>query len=107
MSPKTVLITGCSEGGIGHSLALEWHQRGYKVYATARKLESMRHLEAAGIECIVIDVTDTASLKKAKEIVGAKTGGTLDFLINNAGQGVSSKDLAHFRIHYAIVGCGH
>lgn len=107
MSPKTVLITGCSEGGIGHSLALEWHKRGYKVFATARKLESMKQLDAAGIECVVIDVTDTASLKKAKEIVGTKTGGTLDFLINNAGQGASLTDFTHLRIHHAIVGGGH
>lgn len=87
MRPKTVLITGCSEGGIGHSLALEWQGKGHRVFATARRLEAMSSLSAVGIECLAMDVTDTASLQSAKEEVEQKTGGTLDVLVNNAGQG--------------------
>ena len=88
MSPKTVLITGCSEGGIGHSLALEWHNRGYRVFATARKLDAMSSLAAVGIECLTMDVTDSASLKKVAEEISQRTGGTLDVLVNNAGLGI-------------------
>ena len=88
MSRKSVLITGCSEGGIGHSLALEWNTKGYQVFATARKLESMTALKAAGIECLAMDVTDFASLKSVKETVEERTSGTLDILVNNAGQGI-------------------
>jgi 1-acylglycerone phosphate reductase len=88
MSRKSVLITGCSKGGIGHSLALEWHSRGYRVFATARRLEVMSDLQEVGIECLKMDVTDTTSLKKIKEEVEQKTGGTLDVLINNAGLGI-------------------
>lgn len=88
MSPKTVLITGCSEGGIGHSLALEWHNRGYRVFATARKLDAMSSLAAVGIECLTMDVTDSASLKKVAEEISQMTGSTLDVLVNNAGLGI-------------------
>jgi 1-acylglycerone phosphate reductase len=87
MSSKTVLITGCSEGGIGHALALEWHKRGHSVFATARNLNAMSALTAAGIECFAMDVTEPESLNVIKEQVGKLTGGTLDILVNNAGQG--------------------
>jgi 1-acylglycerone phosphate reductase len=86
MSRKSVLITGCSEGGIGHKLAVEWHSKGYRVFATARKLGAMTALDALGIECLAMDVTDFASLKAVKEQVEKETGGTLDILVNNAGQ---------------------
>ena len=88
MSGKTVLITGCSEGGIGYNLALEWNKRGYRVFATARTLESMAGLEAVGIKCLTMDVTETTSLKTVKEKVEKESGGILDYLINNAGQGI-------------------
>jgi len=87
MAPKSVLITGCSEGGIGHALALEWHKQGYRVFATARNTSAMQDLEKTGIETLAMDVTDTTSLKSVKEEVEKRTGGTLDVLVNNAGQG--------------------
>jgi 1-acylglycerone phosphate reductase len=87
MPRKSVLITGCSEGGIGHSLALEWHKRGYKVFATARRLDAMKALADVGIQCFAMDVTEYDSLNRVKEQVENITGGALDFLINNAGQG--------------------
>jgi 1-acylglycerone phosphate reductase len=48
----------------------------------------MSDLQEVGIECLKMDVTDTTSLKKIKEEVEQKTGGTLDVLINNAGLGI-------------------
>lgn len=90
MSQKTVLITGCSEGGIGHSLAVEWHSKGYRVFATARRLENMTALADVGIECLAMDVTDRTSLETVKEQIQEKTGGTLNILVNNAGQGLST-----------------
>ena len=45
---KTILITGCSSG-IGAALAQEFARRGHRVYASARRAESLAALEAGGI----------------------------------------------------------
>jgi len=48
MSPQSViLITGCSSG-IGAALAEEFHERGHRVYATARRPESLAALAGRG-----------------------------------------------------------
>lgn len=83
---KSVLITGCSKGGIGSSLVAEFQRRGLHVFATARNLDKMVHLkELSNVTLLRIDVTDDASIKSAAEQVHAATGGTLDFLVNNSG----------------------
>ncbi|KAH7020837.1 short-chain dehydrogenase/reductase [Microdochium trichocladiopsis] len=97
---KTVLITGCSAGGIGASLALEFHRRGLHVFATARSVDKMSALASAGITCLALDTTSAESIAAAvaqvdKAISGSgvsagggrssSTGGGLDYLINNAG----------------------
>ncbi|KAJ1324725.1 1-acylglycerone phosphate reductase [Microdochium nivale] len=85
---KTVLITGCSEGGLGASLALEFHRRGCHVYATARSLDKMASLAAAGIACLVLDTTSPESIAAALAHVAkdpATSAAGLDLLINNAG----------------------
>jgi 1-acylglycerone phosphate reductase len=84
---KTVLITGCSAGGIGDALAQELHAHNYKVYATARSLSKMTHLSAMGIETLTLDVTSSASIASAVAHVTNATSGTLDMLINNSGSG--------------------
>src|SRR5579871_3118794 len=86
-SKRTVLITGCSEGGIGDALAQEFHRRGLRVFATARNLKKVEHLSHAGIEVFQLDVVDEASIRNAVETVTNLTGGTLDILINNSGSG--------------------
>jgi len=80
---KTILITGCSSG-IGAALALDFHKRGHRVYATARRKESLAALEAQGIHGLVLDVDDDASIAAALATV-AGDAGHLDLLINNAG----------------------
>ena len=87
MPQKTVLITGCSEGGIGDALAKEFHKKGVRVFATARNLTKVEHLKALGLDILPLDVTDEASIKAAVESVKAITGGTLDILVNNSGGG--------------------
>ncbi|KZP17730.1 NAD(P)-binding protein [Athelia psychrophila] len=83
---KTVLITGCSAGGIGNALALEFHARGLRVIATARRAQAMANLADAGINTLILDVADPESVARAKDAVAKLTGGTLDILVNNAGQ---------------------
>ena len=80
---KTILITGCSSG-IGAALARDFHSRGHRVYATARRRESLAALEAQGIRGLVLDVNDDASIAAALAAV-AQAAGHLDLLVNNAG----------------------
>jgi NAD(P)-dependent dehydrogenase (short-subunit alcohol dehydrogenase family) len=88
MERRTVLITGCSHGGIGSALAEAFHQRGFHVFATARKTEKMKHLSyLARMTLIPLDVTQESQIIAALELVQKHTGGTLDYLVNNAGDG--------------------
>jgi NAD(P)-dependent dehydrogenase (short-subunit alcohol dehydrogenase family) len=82
---KAVLITGCSTG-IGHATAERLAGNGWTVYATARRLETIRDLEGRGCTILPLDVCDAASMRAALDsIEGA--GGTVGVLINNAGYG--------------------
>jgi 1-acylglycerone phosphate reductase len=87
MEKKSVLITGCSKGGIGDALATTFHKKGLRVFATARSLSKVQHLKELGLDILPLDVTDEDSIKKAVESVKAATGGTLDILVNNSGGG--------------------
>ena len=78
---RTVLITGCSDGGLGAALAVAFHKAGQKVYATARNPAKMKELEALGIETITLDVLSEASIAACVTSLPA-----LDILVNNAGQ---------------------
>jgi NAD(P)-dependent dehydrogenase (short-subunit alcohol dehydrogenase family) len=82
---RTVLITGCSSG-IGAALAQEFHARGHKVIATARKLDSIAPHAAAGMTTLALDVNDPASIAQTVASVQASHG-HIDLLINNAGYG--------------------
>jgi 1-acylglycerone phosphate reductase len=87
MASKTVLITGCSEGGIGDALAQEFHRKGVHVFATARSLSKISHLKDMGITTFELDVTSSDSIKNAVSFIEKETEGRLDFLVNNAGMG--------------------
>jgi NAD(P)-dependent dehydrogenase (short-subunit alcohol dehydrogenase family) len=80
---KTILITGCSSG-IGAALAREFGKRGHRVYATARRRESLASLEAEGIIGLALDVDDDGSIAGAFDAV-TRDVGHLDMLVNNAG----------------------
>ena len=83
MTPRTVLITGCSTG-IGRACAERLARAGHTVYATARRLESIEDLRAAGCRTLALDVTDEASMRAAVEAVEAEAG-AVGALVNNAG----------------------
>ena len=78
-----VLITGCSSG-IGRATAEHLAERGHTVYATARKLEAVRELEAKGCRTLALDVTDEASMQAAVKAV-EDAEGAVGALVNNAG----------------------
>ncbi|TKA66548.1 hypothetical protein B0A55_08497 [Friedmanniomyces simplex] len=83
---KTVLITGCSTGGIGWAMAKTFHKRGFYVFATARDPSNAADLsELSDVEILELDVTVPQTISRSKDIVAKRTGGTLDVLINNAG----------------------
>jgi NAD(P)-dependent dehydrogenase (short-subunit alcohol dehydrogenase family) len=84
-TPKVVLITGCSSG-IGAALAQEFHARGHQVFATARRVESMRALQLRGLQTLALDVNEGAGMAMALAAVQNQTD-HLDILINNAGYG--------------------
>ncbi|HZL84324.1 MAG TPA: SDR family NAD(P)-dependent oxidoreductase [Candidatus Krumholzibacteria bacterium] len=80
---RAVLITGCSTG-IGAATARHLVTRGWKVYATARRLEKLEDLAAAGCDTMTLDVTSEESMRAAVRAVEEREG-AVGVLINNAG----------------------
>jgi NAD(P)-dependent dehydrogenase (short-subunit alcohol dehydrogenase family) len=80
---KAVLVTGCSTG-IGRATAEHLAARGWRVYATARRPESIVGL--AGCKTLALDVCDEASMRSAVETV-ERAEGAVGVLVNNAGYG--------------------
>jgi len=83
---QSILITGSSTG-IGKCVAHGLHQRGYRVFASVRNPDDRAAFEVAGIECLVLDYCDSASIKLAVEQVLDKTDGHLYALFNNGAYG--------------------
>jgi NAD(P)-dependent dehydrogenase (short-subunit alcohol dehydrogenase family) len=86
MTQKSILITGCSTG-IGYVCAHGLKQRGYRVFATARKPEDLKRLETEGLETLVLDYRHSASVQACAAEVVKRTGGTLYALFNNGAYG--------------------
>lgn len=82
------LITGCSTG-FGRELTKAVLARGWRVAATARRLEQIQDL-VAGHEndaiALKLDVTNTADVDAAVRDTEARFG-AVDVLVNNAGYG--------------------
>lgn len=84
---KSVLITGCSEGGIGGGLADAFHEKGYHVFATARTPSKISQplAKSPNVTVLSLDVLSSESIAAAVESVTQVTGGKLDVLVNNSG----------------------
>ena len=97
-STPFALITGCTSG-IGKELAIAFAAQGITVLATARHAESLTDLTSKhhNIEALSLELgnadSDTASIAKLKDAVAKRTGGRLDFLVNNAGTHYASTTL--------------
>ena len=83
---KAVLVTGCSSG-IGRATAERLAGRGWTVYASARRPESIKDLADTGCKLLTLDVADEESRRAAiAEVEG--TEGAVGALVNNAGFGL-------------------
>ena len=85
---KAVLITGCSSG-IGWATAECLADVGWRVYATARKVEAIAPLEERGCVTLPLDVTDEDSMRSAVDEVQRREG-AVGVLVNNAGYSQSA-----------------
>ncbi|OQE38963.1 hypothetical protein PENCOP_c007G01379 [Penicillium coprophilum] len=84
---RSVLITGCSPGGIGNSLAREFNRKGLRVLATARDAATISDLADLGIETLSLTVDDPENVKACFADVEQRLGDKgLDYLVNNAGR---------------------
>ncbi len=95
MKNRTILITGCSSG-IGYYCAKELLNRGYRVFATARKVEDVKRLQNEGFEAFKLDLDDSQSIKDVMSEVLKLTDGKLYALFNNGafGQPGAVEDLS-------------
>jgi 1-acylglycerone phosphate reductase len=86
---KSVLITGCSAGGIGAALAEVFHEKGYHVFATVRNPSNIPVTlsSAANVTILTLDVLSSESIAATVESVKRETGGGLNVLVNNSGGG--------------------
>jgi NAD(P)-dependent dehydrogenase (short-subunit alcohol dehydrogenase family) len=86
MIARTILITGCSTG-IGYVCAKGLKDRGWRVFATARKPEDIARLASEGLETFYLDYRDRDSVSACATEIATRTGGTLDALFNNGAYG--------------------
>ena len=80
-----VVVTGASTG-IGAAIARHLAERGFRVFGTVRRAEDEVALARDGVTPVRMDVTDTASIMRARGEVERALGITpLIALVNNAG----------------------
>ncbi|GAA1696744.1 SDR family NAD(P)-dependent oxidoreductase [Fodinicola feengrottensis] len=77
------LVTGCSSG-IGRATAIALVKAGIPTWASARRLDTIQDLAAAGCRLVQLDVTDEESRVRAVKAVEAEHG-AIGTLVNNAG----------------------
>jgi NAD(P)-dependent dehydrogenase (short-subunit alcohol dehydrogenase family) len=87
---QAVLVTGASTG-IGLAITQYLAQRGFYVYAGARKDEDLKRLEAMdNVSAVRLDVTKQEDVDAAAKFVAAQGRG-LYGVINNAGVGLAGE----------------
>jgi NAD(P)-dependent dehydrogenase (short-subunit alcohol dehydrogenase family) len=80
------MVTGASSG-IGRCAAVGLRDRGYRVFATARRPRDLDRLAGEGLEPIPLELADSHSIARAVGIVLERTDGDLYALFNNAAYG--------------------
>ena len=93
--PASVFITGASRG-IGHALAVEFANRGYRLALTARQSGDLAALQqqlepaAAAICTRQLDVTDGDSIGPVLQDCATELGG-IDIVVANAGIAINAR----------------
>ncbi|XP_074551446.1 retinol dehydrogenase 1 [Halichoeres trimaculatus] len=91
LTQKHVFITGC-DSGFGNLLARQLDRKGVNVIAACLTEKGAADLKAAAssrLKTLLLDVTDSSSIKKAVEFVSREVGERgLWGLVNNAGRSV-------------------
>ncbi|RKL39855.1 hypothetical protein BFJ72_g6584 [Fusarium proliferatum] len=93
---KTILVTGCSAGGVGAALAIALATKGHYVFATARNLSKIPPalVRLPTVTTLLLDVTCKTSIATVATAVAdatrARGNPGLDVLINNAGVGYTA-----------------
>jgi NAD(P)-dependent dehydrogenase (short-subunit alcohol dehydrogenase family) len=82
---RVVLITGGSSG-IGKATASILAKKGWRVYASARRLEAMQDLMDVGVIPMTLDLTDEHQCRACVEEI-LRNEEHIDALVNNAGYG--------------------
>jgi NAD(P)-dependent dehydrogenase (short-subunit alcohol dehydrogenase family) len=91
MAGRGVVVVTGSSTGIGRACAVALDRQGFHVLAGVRKEADGESLEAAaaGLEPVIVDVTDAATIEALRAKVEAEHGGRLAGLLNNAGISVA------------------
>ncbi|MGO6813757.1 SDR family oxidoreductase [Rhizobium brockwellii] len=83
---RTIVVTGCSSG-IGAHCARALKADGWRVFATVRKPDDLKGLEAEGIEAFLMDYARTETISDLVGAVLERSGGRIDALFNNGAYG--------------------
>ncbi|MFT5426535.1 MAG: NAD(P)-dependent dehydrogenase (short-subunit alcohol dehydrogenase family) [Gammaproteobacteria bacterium] len=86
MKQHNIIITGCSSG-IGRCVAEGLKQRGYRVFATARKKHDVDVLIESGFESVQLDLANSTSIHSAFATILDKAEGEIYALFNNGAYG--------------------
>jgi 1-acylglycerone phosphate reductase len=81
-------------------LAREFFRNGLRVFATARSKDKISDLHELGIETLSLEVNDPESVERCKGELSVLTGGSLDYLVNNAGRSRYTEVLSY--LHWLI-----
>ena len=92
---RNVLITGCSSG-IGYCVAKGLRERGYQVFASARKQEDVERLESEGFKTLKLDLANAESVQDAVYELMLRTNSELYAVFHNGayGQAGALEDLS-------------